>query len=73
MSPISLNEGISAKNININKLYGGVNVTQLIKNITQYAHFREYDQNYADLLEVTYRVQKSLNGKLISVSLSSLV
>lgn len=61
-SPVNLNQVVTAKNININKLYGGVNVTQLVKNIIQFAHFREYDQNYADLLEVTSRVQKSLNG-----------
>lgn len=64
-TPINFNRGISAANVNFRNLYNGVNVTQLIKNITHYAEYINYKHNYEKLLGVAHNVHNSLIGMFI--------
>lgn len=63
LSPINFNDKIIATNVNINKLYQGVNMSQLLNNLTRFIAFNNYNKNYADMFDVVTKIRSSLQCK----------
>lgn len=62
-SEIHFYGNLTANNVIIKYLYQGVNVTQLLKNISTLNALNNFEKNYKSLQEMSTEVDNSLRGK----------
>ncbi|XP_031339518.1 uncharacterized protein LOC116168016 [Photinus pyralis] len=62
-SPIYFNGSITTPNVQVEKLYQGINVTELLRNITHYASVNNYSEYFKKLLDVSYQIVDSLEDQ----------
>ncbi|CAH0560860.1 unnamed protein product [Brassicogethes aeneus] len=72
-SPMKFHNNITVDNININKLYNGVNVTELLKNISSLNSLNNFDDNYYDLKMMAQKIQTSLENQAYFLNYFKLV
>ncbi|KAK5643847.1 hypothetical protein RI129_007692 [Pyrocoelia pectoralis] len=59
-SPVYFNGSITTPNVQVEKLYRGINVTELTNNITHFVSVNNYTKNFKHLLDVSHEVSDSL-------------
>ncbi|XP_017775972.1 PREDICTED: uncharacterized protein LOC108562216 isoform X2 [Nicrophorus vespilloides] len=60
VTPLTFNSELTAGNIQIDGLYQGVNVSELLFNLTHVISVNNYYNNYANLKEISTKIQDSL-------------
>ncbi|XP_074037516.1 closca [Leptinotarsa decemlineata] len=62
-SPMNFHSNITTENVNFEKLYQGINVSELMMNITNLGSLSDFGSNYRSLLEMSTLVENSLRGQ----------
>lgn len=62
-SPIVFGSNVTTKNINFRSLYQGINITEFIRNVTALESLNDLNRYYEDLLDMSNKIESSLEGK----------
>ncbi|KAF5285037.1 hypothetical protein FQR65_LT02349 [Abscondita terminalis] len=67
-SQIYFNGSITTPNMDIRQLYQGVNVADLVNNVTHFSKSQNYTENFEKLLEISTEVKESLQRHAYFIS-----
>lgn len=61
-SPVNFGGNVTAINVNFDKTYNGINVTDFVKKATHFAEFNNIEVAFQNLLNVAYSVEESIKS-----------
>lgn len=64
-SEVRFNKNLQAKNIKIEGLYHGINISNLLMNVTKLGSLNNQKNNYEKLLETSGAIQEAFEGETV--------